>query len=200
MLPFPFFGRPEQAELYILASNPGYVSINRQEQADPLLAEAFRKNLQHNNLHPYLDPQFDKTAGYKWWRERLKDVFLQFKPEEQHTLAEKLMCVQLFPYHSKEFRSSVARHLPTQQYARYLVLNAVKEEKEIVVLRAPWRDLLRKLLAPIPLEDFPFITVVKFQGQRTPSLNQRDGWLQPDQFDRIIKRLSSSIVPNMSQP
>lgn len=193
LLPFPFFGCPNQAEVFILASNPGYVIANRQEQKDSVFREAFRRSLKHCTLHPYLDPRFEETAGYKWWQKRLQDVFQQFEPENHHLVTEKLMCIQMFPYHSKSFRRSIARHLPTQEYTLHLVRNAVREQKEIVVLRAPWRDLLRQMLAPAPLDHFPFITVLNFQGQRTPCLNAREGWMTPAQFERIIGNLKVSL-------
>lgn len=193
LLPFPFFGLPEQAEVLILASNPGYVLKNREEQGEALFRAAFKESLEHHTIHPYLDPRFQKTKGYEWWHKRLAAVLSQFQPEEHDELMKKLMCVQLFPYHSKKFKSSVAQHLLTQSYSLKLVSDAINEEKEIVVLRAPWRDLLKKKLYPNPLEHFPFITVVKFQGQRPPSLSTEGGWIQPAQFERIVKRLRASI-------
>ncbi len=42
LLPFPFFGFPEQAELLVLASNPGYALENHKEQRNTPFRAAFR--------------------------------------------------------------------------------------------------------------------------------------------------------------
>lgn len=197
LLPVPFFGDPKRAEVYLLVSNPGYdPTKNDREHADPAFQESYRASLRHKLLHPYLDPNFDcvggqQTGGFQWWRRRLGDLFCRFTEAEYSAVASRLMCVQLFPYHSRCFCWSVARRLPSQGYSLYLVEEAIRQNKEIIVLRAPWRDVINPMLKKLDCVDYPYYTVATFQRQRTPSVNPY--WIGEEPFERIVGRIQSSI-------
>jgi hypothetical protein len=64
LLPVPFFGNPEKAEVYVLVSNPGYdPERNDREHSDPSFRQRYRASLGHDMLHPYLDRNFECVAG-----------------------------------------------------------------------------------------------------------------------------------------
>ena len=147
--PEPFLGRPD-APLVLLNGNPGSNpdldadSIKFNEADHPALEKA-RHNLLHEQLdYPFwtLDPAFAGTGegenveypGRTWWRKRLRRLIESCEPDGIRNVANRLLCVEFFPYHSQSF-SSFPR-LASQEYSFHLVAAAMQRNAVIVVMRS----------------------------------------------------------------
>ncbi len=65
----------------------------------------------------------------------------------REVVAQKVLCVEYFPYHSRGFAHSKL-FLPSQQYSIDLVRSAIKRDALVVILRSErlWRDALPELV------------------------------------------------------
>lgn len=140
LFPEPFVGNPA-APVYILGLNPGCSEFDKEWHDSPDFADAARKNLSHKlKKFPFffLDPRFKGAPGAIWWRRRLRRLLGNCS--DAH-VSQSVFCVEIFPYHSRKFkvfpkRVSASPFLPSSQYAAFLVREALKEKKTIVVMRS----------------------------------------------------------------
>lgn len=141
LVPEPFTGDLNNADVFILQANPGFAGTEYEEQNTNLnfrqrLVATIRQELggfQHR--HAYFDPAFEGYAGYSWWTAHLPQLA---NNQEQ---SDRLATIDLFPYHSNQFRHhSLLGDLPSVQVARdyvrcELVPRAKNGEITIVVTR-----------------------------------------------------------------
>lgn len=143
LLPEPFFG-DKDAPIYLLTLNPGYAGEN-----DDLLhnredfIEAVTYTQQHKNQnYPfyYFDPRFEESPGAKWWRQRCASLINDLGDNGLQKVARGLFCVELFPYHSKEFKKIPKKissdPLFSRQYSIDLVYQAIEAGKYIIIMRS----------------------------------------------------------------
>jgi len=136
LLPEPFLGRLD-APVVVLGLNPGWSPGDAAAHADASFARRSRQNLeQAESAFPFhfLDPSLD-APGHRWWGNKLRrpieDVGLE-------TVANGVLCVEYFPYHSQRYGSRVPR-VPSQDYGFGLVRDAMEREAAIVVMRSARR-------------------------------------------------------------
>ena len=154
LLPEPFIGDPN-ASVYVLGLNPGYEPDHDDAwHGKPVYREAIIGGLSHRNAeYPFyfLDPRIETAPGSGWWRRRLKWLIAEFGIK---SLARKLFCVELFPYHSRSWKTvpKTLSHnglVPSAEYSAHLVRRAVATERPIVVMRGfpRWCRLIPELVA-----------------------------------------------------
>lgn len=154
LIPVPFVGAPD-APVIFLGNIAGAGDENyRDYERNPSYASRLRKNLLHENEEfPFLmmDPRPETLRSHKeWWSVRLKHLLDSFGNgvKAESILARAIMTIEYFPYRSL---SDDYRHdslsLPSQDYCRLLVMNAMKNEAVIVVRygRSRWFDAVRGL-------------------------------------------------------
>jgi hypothetical protein len=144
MYPEPYVGNPE-ADIVILNLNPGFDGENdlRQHQKNLPFIDLLKSNLNHTHLdYPffYLDPTVSDTPGYRWWNKRLKTLL---KSVGSKKLANSLLCLEFFPYHSSKFNFNQV--LESQQYTFELLRKAIGRGATIICFRA-----LSKWLQAVP--------------------------------------------------
>jgi hypothetical protein len=160
MFPLPFLGAKD-APVVLLNLNPGYVldGVIREDgkkvrdleiAADQILADTIRRNLAHEPLdYPFylLDPKSRKAeaGGNEWWSRKLKYLIAECG---QQRLANKVLCVEYFPYHSNRanwFHTSAS--VSSQQYSFQLVRNAMERNALIVIMRSSrvWLNTIKEL-------------------------------------------------------
>ena len=115
LIPQPYCGDLENAEIYILMLNPG---LHPTDYYGELEVPAFRKaaidNLKQtgNKQYPFvfLNPEFSWHGGYDWWHGKLKGVIAELAKyknisyaESRQMVSKKIASIELFPYHSKSF-------------------------------------------------------------------------------------------------
>ena len=133
-LPDQVIGGLDKAEVVFLLLNPGFdekdITVN-------LALPQFVKANRHNLNDPYSSPFYyfagnlEQTGGYAWWRRILNPLIEAGVTEAM--LSEKIMAVEYFPYHSKDWKE--IPQVPSQQIAFNLVRDAVERNKTIVIMR-----------------------------------------------------------------
>ena len=114
LIPQPFCGDIQNAEIYILTANPAIHSSDYSATYDcPTLRRALIENLKQDcglNSFIWLDRRFEKYSGYKFWHDtrklnrtikKLAKYWNLSKTDAQRKLASKIAVIELFPYHSK---------------------------------------------------------------------------------------------------
>lgn len=144
LLPEPHIGS-FHAPVVLLNLNPGFSEEDYHVHARP--------DFQHRLLATirgeptpfpfyYLDPSQD-GAGHHWWRRRLRPLI---EATSNAAVAQNILCVEFFPYHSKQFGHGRLR-LPSQRFAAALVRGALKRKALVVAMRGfrYWTAFIREL-------------------------------------------------------
>lgn len=135
VLPEPYLGHPD-AEIILLNLNPGYSKDDVPFYQDPYAREVWAKNLFHEPLeYPFhlLDLRVPQDiGGSRWWQRKLG---APIKLAGLKTVANKMCCIEYFPYHSTKFKP-LGTTLESQLYSFYLVRRAVKRGALVIVMRA----------------------------------------------------------------
>jgi hypothetical protein len=138
LLPEPFLGRPD-APVVLLNLNPGFNTRNDHRQhGNAFFAERSRTNLLHGSAdYPFylLDPGIEDRT--KWWEHKLKKLIEGFGCR---TVANAVLCVEYFPYHSKKFSGRLP-HVPSQKYSFWLARQAIHRQALILIMRSERRWL-----------------------------------------------------------
>ena len=122
LLPLSYIDSPETAEVYLLTANPHFnlleVGYHREI---PYYFEQRRRNLVFQSAFPFFffDAKLGAPAGGDYWRAKLN-------PYLRHgldALVPKIMCVELFPCSSENFRA-LPVDVPSQEFSFDLVWQA----------------------------------------------------------------------------
>jgi hypothetical protein len=167
LLPEPFLGHPE-APVVLLNKNPGYSSPkDLTNHTPPASATGAWNNLEHKpTAFPFylLDPDEVRALGYRWWNKKLKALIESLG---QRLVAQSVLCVEYFPYHSRRFGHG-GLVLPSQAYSFDLVRSAITRHAVIVVMRGEslW-------LKAIPeLQSYP--RVYHLRNHQNPTISRKN--------------------------
>lgn len=146
-LPDQVIGGLDKAEVIFLLLNPGFdekdITVNL---TLPQFVEANRRNLNDPYGSPfyYFGGDLEQTGGYAWWRRILNPLIEAGVTEAM--LSEKIMAVEYFPYHSKDWKE--VPQVPSQQMAFSLVRDAIERGKTIVIMRGKdkWMNAVSELV------------------------------------------------------
>ena len=117
LLPQPFMGDLENAEIYILMLNPGIGKNDRRDEKDTEYRSAVQSTFRQEwgsdeSRFPFLDPKFKSHGGYQYWNRKFKGVIQCLAANRgcddtkaRDELASKLALIQLFPYRSVRFNA-----------------------------------------------------------------------------------------------
>jgi hypothetical protein len=152
-LPEPFIGN-KAAKIYFLLANPGRVrNESNVKNVNAELKEAVLRNLRHEDqdfpFYP-LNHRLTGTAVYKWWEVALGDLIKTLNTDEK-TFANNFFSVWLYGYHSYQlnikFLEKGILRLPSVDYTVYLVKNAIRQKKIILIGRSVgiWLGLVPEL-------------------------------------------------------
>lgn len=151
-LPSQVIGGLDRAEVIFLLLNPGF---SEDDITVDLQLPHFIAANRLNHIDPYGSPFYyfngdlERTAGYKWWKRVLNPLIQRGVTEAM--LREKIMTIEYFPYHSKDWKD--LPQVPSQQVAFDLVREAIKRKKTLIV-RSPqrWLDAIPELAT------YPYVT------------------------------------------
>ncbi len=134
LLPQPFMGNLENAEIYILMLNPSIGKNDRRDEKDAEYRRAVKSTFQQEwssdeSRFTFLDPKFKSHGGYKYWNRKLKGVIRCLAADRgcdyakaRDELASKLALIQLFPYRSVRFNTGrLLDKLPSVSFAQEFV-------------------------------------------------------------------------------
>lgn len=163
LLPQPWTGHVENAEIVMLALNPGYAQSDREELRNPDYADQWKAALSFSTRTPFyfLDPVFKATGGARWWARRLRDLTSVVGHD---AVAQKVMCVEHFAYKSERY-APLGASLPSQRYAFDLVRDAIRRRKQIVVMRSE-----RIWLSSVP--ELRSYSYVRLSNHQNPHLSR----------------------------
>jgi hypothetical protein len=172
LLPEPFYGNP-QAPVMLLSLNPSYAKdvdarFYRQN------ADACRLNLKHApQKYPFylLNPAYKDYEGHDWWYKRLGALI---KDTDHKRVTENVCCVEFFPYHSRRFGAHRLA-LPSSHYRHELVLQAIAEQRLIVIMRSVnhWKGAIPELKTYSNV-----CTLLNSQSTYVSPGNMPDGWYE----------------------
>ncbi len=151
LLPEPFVGQHD-ASVVLLFLNPGFSPQDAVFHGDPTFSAALRSNLNHApSAYPFylLDPNLTVpgiglSPGYGWWRPRLRELIEACGVDGQRRVANNLLCVELFSYHSKSCEYPIPV-VPSQQYSFHLVRQALARDAIILVRTGRWFEAIPEL-------------------------------------------------------
>jgi len=180
ILPVPYLGDFNKASIVLLCLNPGYnKTLDDLAYSDKDYLNQSMKSLIFSSDPPFycLDERFSFTGGYIWWKKILKYLIKIF---ENKKISQELICIQYFPYHSKKYYH-LPFTLPSQYYSFYLVKQAIKKNKVIIIMRS------KKLwLKAVPeLKEYNYIELKNF---RRPYLT-KNNLINKSDYIKIIKAL-----------
>jgi hypothetical protein len=135
LFPEPFLGRSD-APVILLNLNPGFDELDRLAHHDRAeFVAACRDNLVHALVdYPLflLNPALADSPGGRWWLQRLGPLIGECG---LRAVAQRVLCVEYFPYHSKKFKALRTR-LDSQLYGFQLVIAALKRRALVVAMRS----------------------------------------------------------------
>jgi hypothetical protein len=178
VLPEPFVGRRE-APVVLLNLNPGYSPEGPRFHGDPSFAARLRRNLLHLPAeYPLylLDPEVT-GPGHDWWKSKLRHLIKQVG---YRGVANGVLCVEYFPYHSRRFKHG-RLSLPSQQYSFSLVREVLERQAVVILLRGR-----RLWFRAVPeLQSYPLYRV---KNWRKPTISPRNC---PEGFERAVEVLKA---------
>lgn len=191
LIPAPFMGNPD-AELVLLACNPGISPGDLEAHADPDFAGTLRANIQG---HPEsraavgLLDRFRSTPAGKYWRKTFKAV-LQYV-ESADELATRVLIVEFYAYRSLSYRR-MRKALPSQRFGFDLVGAAVRRGATIVILRGAndWHMAVQEL------RSYP--NVVRLRNHRNSALSP--GNCGQEGFRRILAAVGGDASAPSASP
>lgn len=181
LYPEPFLGNPD-ADVVLLNLNPGFSPDDSNfHQSNEYFIQQARKNLLHKSDHGFylLDEKIKEAPGYTWWNNKLKALIEKCGREQ---VAQNLLCVELFPYHSKKFKKIAP--LKSQKYAFNLLKKAIKRNAIIIIMRSE----------ELWIESVPEIKIAIERKQCSSLKNPQSvyltkGNLPEGVFDQLIKKI-----------
>jgi hypothetical protein len=132
LLPEPFIGN-FLAPVVVLALNPGFSPDDPKTHQDERFIEFSRRNLKNENTeYPFffLNPSIN-APGRTWWEQKLSRLI---RAKGQETVAQKVLCIEFFPYHSRRF-DYAKLNVPSQDFSMELVRKAMSRDALIIILR-----------------------------------------------------------------
>lgn len=132
-LPEPFSGNIK-SNVVCLNLNPGWGESDKCFYGDPSFLKLTQNTLKHKGTDylwdtPFMCKNGKIHGGYNWWQERTKALRCQLCPKPLD-----FFVLEFFPYHTKN-AFSFPSHLPSNEYRNWLLYQAMKDNKLIVVLR-----------------------------------------------------------------
>jgi hypothetical protein len=184
LLPEPFIGSLT-APLVFLLLNPGYSDRDKAVQSLPEFRARYVMNLRAQCIsHYHLDP-LATGPGTDWWLRKTKQLRLRVG---RQAVAEQLLAIQLFPYHSVNYRHQ-GLVLPSRGFTVSLVEAAIARRAFIVIGRgeAEWKNAVSGLRV--------YDRCVSLKNRRNVALSPGN----MDRFDELVDILkATSSGPNKS--
>jgi hypothetical protein len=161
LLPQPYLGDLYNADIVILLLNPGLATCDYYlEENHPDFKEQLMATLkQEKRDHIFLDPRWSWTPGFNWWEKKLREVAKLISENKfggnygkaLNALATRILSIELYPYHSFEFRSP-AGNVPASTKAAQTFARSISEDRLVICTRGAnqWRLAAGKSVVVYP--------------------------------------------------
>ena len=153
LMPIPYVGNLEKANIYVLMSNPGlsygdYYAEDTSQIYKNALIRNIRQEFEDTDFpFLFLNPRFAWHPGFGYWHSKFKSFLKVIRSEFEITyqealryLAERIACLEFTPYHSEKFSAKSIEGLlsvecVTDFVHSVLVPKAERGEATIIVAR-----------------------------------------------------------------
>lgn len=186
--PEPYGGKIDTAKVVCLVLNPGFEDADVTTNFDnPYWLREIRANLEHKTEYPflYLSPELKDTGGHRWWTAKLNP--LEKAGVTRDELARGIMMIEFFPYHSVKYVHN-RQYIPSQQYQFYLVREAMRLGKTIIIMRARkiWIEAVPELV------NYPYLELNSPQNVSISrsNLDNKNGI---GTFDKVVATLNVKL-------
>ncbi len=142
LLPQPYHGDLDGAEILILLLNPGVSDCDYHAEAHypEFRADLLATIRQERRSHMFLDPKWAWTSGFTWWERKLRGVTWAIADEHfggnyrraLANVARHVASIELIPYHSSSFAGSTKR--PSANAAREFVSKIAQDPRRIIII------------------------------------------------------------------
>ncbi len=148
LIPKPFIGSLERSRVVIVLANPGFEPGDLSETGHGGFQDALWQNLRQT-IPPgkfpffFLNPEFAWHPGFRWWNRVLGKLIKDFAPRHGSELgalsflADRIVCIESFPYHSAEFPGGWAWKLPSSKKAKAAVDHLIVKRDRLVHIIRP---------------------------------------------------------------
>ena len=191
ILPEPFLGSIDTAKVILLNLNPGFDDEDGPTHSREDFIEALQRNLQQVPSEcPFypLDPRFSDTPVYKWWNKKLRELIEKCG---RITVSKNVACIEFFPYHSLS-KVRMKQTIPSQQYNFYIVRQAMKDNKTILIMRAR-----REWFSCIPeLEMYPYL--LGLNSSQNVSVSKKN--VSDNKFDELVQLIGGQYHTKKGMP
>jgi hypothetical protein len=145
LLPVPYIGNLDKADIVILLLNPGFGLSDYHTQDDAEHSRLLVKMIQQDfkgNDYPFLslNPEMAWSGGFMWWEKKLSKVLRTVADkyfegsylESLKLLSQRIAAIELVPYHSKVFGARrLIRKMPSalaaQAYIRDVLVPKARD-------------------------------------------------------------------------
>ncbi len=144
LLPVPYIGDLDKANVFILMLNPGFRKQEYKVEALPGVENALLSTLNQTRAsadYPfwYLDPDYQQHPGHSYWVDKLKGV------GDYQEISQRLAVLQMMPYHSEAFNANkLTQELPSAQiakdYVQSVILPKAKAGKALLIVARQVRN------------------------------------------------------------
>jgi hypothetical protein len=155
LVPTPYMGRLDEADIVILMLNPGFEYVDyfaeyRMPGIKEMLEKTFRQELDDFEFpFCWLNPEYCWHSGFVYWEKKFRKVARMIADEHYNGrylyalrgLSRRLATVQLVPYHSPKFDGGpIIKSLPSAREVKKYVKTVLEPcardgEKTIIVMR-----------------------------------------------------------------
>lgn len=147
LLPQPFLGDLDNAEIILLLRNPGLSACDyyAEERHPAYRHELIAAIRQERRQHVFLDTRWAWTSGFIWWESKLREVTRLIAAERfdghygraLRDLAGRLASIEMMPYHSFDYGG--VKRLVSAEAARRFVAS-LDGDRTVIVTRgvADW--------------------------------------------------------------
>jgi len=190
----PFVGNPK-ANIIVLAANPG-VSIGVREldlykKHPKFKTDIIKYHRDHKSItypYYYFNPDYDAHPGYDWATARFNS--LQKESEiDWKVLSNKILYLQYFPYHSKNFKNiKKGEYLECQKYTFQLLANGIDRNALIICFRCfdLWDQALKDNIRPnLSLKTYENLIVLNSAQSVYVTKNN----MKENDFEKLLKAL-----------
>lgn len=136
LIPDPFFGNKD-GKVVLLMLNPGFGKHEEDNYKQNNFKQILLNNLKHSNTKKHffsLDKAFEGTDAHNYWKPRVKELNnFNDKEFDNDFLSEQLFCINLFPYHSEDYKKLKGGLLESQKYALFLLNEKINEEGTLII-------------------------------------------------------------------
>jgi hypothetical protein len=156
LLPVPFHGYLETADIFICLTNPGLNILDYYTEGTgyrDLLLKNLKQDLRTERC-PFspLDPKWHWTAGGQWWNRLFREIIAAFREKKKVSHAEaasiisrRIAALELIPYHSTDSShvAALAKRLKStalaKKYLRDVVIPKAEKGDALVVIVSSYK-------------------------------------------------------------